>query len=404
MKASRLVAIGALALVCPAGCASKNKGAAPATAYETLFKPQVSDVSAKRAGGLAKDGPDLEDLPEMTGEERERLGDSYFSKGGLHMAFVHYDKALRLSPDNPRLHYKKGLLFVAGGMNEDAIAEFQKVLEKEPNNALAYQGLGEAFFQSKRYDEAERHFKRALEIDPSLWKSHNFLGAVYDYAGRHDMASSEYHAAIALRPGSGLLYNNLGISHLLAGENEKAVWALERALELKAAGPRVYNNLGLALSRLGRMEEALEAFKKGGDEAQAYNNLGCAYMQRGEYATARRCFEKALALKPTFYHTADENLKRCLAADPLAGGRGGSVPMPEEKTWFEIPREEKPPPAAAWPGGHERGLVAYTVKKGDTAYSIAQRHGMPFLEFLKLNDLTDKSIIRPGQTLKVRGQ
>lgn len=44
-------------------------------------------------------------------------------------------------------------------------------------------------------------------------------------------------------------------------------------------------------------------------------------------------------------------------------------------------------------------LTAYYVKRGDSPYTIAQRHNMPLGRFLKINRLTPRSKIYPGQKL-----
>ena len=44
----------------------------------------------------------------------------------------------------------------------------------------------------------------------------------------------------------------------------------------------------------------------------------------------------------------------------------------------------------------------YRVKKGDSPYLVAQRHRMNLAEFLRINNLTPSSTIYPGQTLLVR--
>ena len=71
----------------------------------------------------------------------------------------------------------------------------------------------------------------------------------------------------------------------------------------------------MALSKLGRYQEALEAFRKGGNEAQAYNNLGCIYLEEGKFEKAITCFEKAIKINPAFYLRASENLKKARIAD-----------------------------------------------------------------------------------------
>ncbi len=103
-------------------------------------------------------------------------------------------------------------------------------------------------------------------------------------------------------------------AHGFRGEYEKAIQAFNEALKTDDFNPKVYNNLGLALGRLGRYNEAFEAFKKGGDLAQAYNNLGCLYLEEGRTDAAISAFEKAIASNPSFYTKAGENLRRAQAA------------------------------------------------------------------------------------------
>jgi lysozyme len=58
------------------------------------------------------------------------------------------------------------------------------------------------------------------------------------------------------------------------------------------------------------------------------------------------------------------------------------------------PRQSDVPSTATTPG-------FYTVKKGDTATSIARSHGIAAEELLKANKITDPKRLQIGQTLKV---
>jgi tetratricopeptide (TPR) repeat protein len=92
------------------------------------------------------------------------------------------------------------------------------------------------------------------------------------------------------------------------------VEALLDAVTHHFARAKVYNNLGVALAHLGYHEAAFEAFKKAGGKAQAYNNLGCIYMKEKRFDEAIEYFEKAMAIEPTYYVKASENLKRAKEA------------------------------------------------------------------------------------------
>ena len=251
-----------------------------------------------------------EALPEMTAHDFENLGDGYLRKGNPHQAFVQFEKASQLDPQNSIIQYKKGLAFLAGQLNQDAIREFEKVLEKKPGFAPALLGLGQAYFQMKNYEISLQYCQRALASDSSLWKAYNFIAMAYDYQQKPDLAIKAYSQAIFLNPREGSLYNNLGVSYMLAADYEKAARAFLKALEFGYRTPKVYNNLGLALSQSEAYDLALEAFKKGGDLSTAYNNLGCVLLSQGKSQEATRYFEKAIAVDPAFYVKAHDNLKR----------------------------------------------------------------------------------------------
>jgi LysM repeat protein len=72
---------------------------------------------------------------------------------------------------------------------------------------------------------------------------------------------------------------------------------------------------------------------------------------------------------------------------------------------LKIPGRGAAVPSAAANGGSgdesAGGKFAYTVKPGDTLYSIAKSHAMALEDFLSLNGLEDAPKIFPGQQLWV---
>jgi Flp pilus assembly protein TadD len=256
---------------------------------------------------------DTKSLPEITSDECEQLGDAFLSKGNLYLAYVQFEKSLKLKPGNIRVEYKKGLALLLGDKNDDAIRQFEMVLKKDSKFDLANEGLGRAYFQKKDFFQAERYFKKAIEQNHKLWMSYNFLGNIFDHKQDYEKAILEYTSAIALRPDQGFLYNNLGASCLLAGHNQAAIDAFGKAAEKNYRESRVFNNMALAYSNLGRYDDAMEAFRRAGGEPHAYNNMGCIYLEKGKYQDAVQSFEKAIALEPTFYAKAADNLKKAKA-------------------------------------------------------------------------------------------
>ena len=256
-----------------------------------------------------------EDIPaskqDYSAEEYEKMGDGGFKRGNFEIAFLNYEKALRLKPKNQNLRCKRAWVLLAGNFNDEAAIEFKTVLAKDKKSAAAREGLGQACFQMKRYDEAREQFKQAIALDARRWRSHNFLGIIYNHAGDHARAIEEFKAALAVQPDSGILYNNLGMAYTLTGNYAEAMTAFNRAYELGAPREKALNNFGLALAKTGNVSGAREVFVEAGDEARAYNNLGCVYLAQGDYANALQFFEKAVNLSPDDAGTAEKNLKKC---------------------------------------------------------------------------------------------
>jgi hypothetical protein len=87
------------------GCASGDKG------------HRIRRIDEIPENRVASDFPDeltANKLPEITSDEYEKLGDALLRKGNLHLAFMQYERSLRLNPDNIRVEYKKGLTLLFG--------------------------------------------------------------------------------------------------------------------------------------------------------------------------------------------------------------------------------------------------------------------------------------------------
>lgn len=95
----------------------------------------------------------------------------------------------------------------------------------------------------------------------------------------------------------------------------------------------------------------------------------------------------------------------------LAGCAGRNRPAPVYDARASRPAAIKPPPrqataapAAPVPAAPRAGATDeyYTVRQGDTLYSIALEHGADYRELAQWNQLDDPAKIRAGQQLRVK--
>lgn len=295
------------------GCSSSGsmKSLFKENDYEKMLKMQK-----ERQNALKNEAEKLPDnLPQMTEEGYEKLGDYHLSQGNMEMAYIQYQRALQLEPEQTRVRYKLGRLYLKRGLHAEAETEFRKILSKTPDYAFAYDGLGQVNFKRGNLKESEENFRKAIKLDGELWQSYFYLGIILDRRRDFNDAIKEYKRASLLKPDNADILNNLAISYYFSGDYESAVKSLNEAVQIRS--PRratYYNNLGIALCKLGKYGKALDAFKKSGDDAIAYNNIGYILMKDGKYDEAIKVFEKALDMNSTFYIKAHENLLNAEAA------------------------------------------------------------------------------------------
>jgi lipoprotein NlpD len=92
----------------------------------------------------------------------------------------------------------------------------------------------------------------------------------------------------------------------------------------------------------------------------------------------------------------------CMAL-ALAAGCAARRPAPVvDRTPQVRPAPSKPAAAKPVPRPGEPQPEFYTVRKGDTLYSIALDHGLDYRELAQWNGITDPGAIRVGQQLRLR--
>lgn len=316
------------------------------------------------AMGLAN--RDAGDPADLSAAQLEQMADSQYAQGEYELAFVNYNRALTLEPDDRDLLVKRGRVLAARNMDEQALKVFQDVLAEEPDHALANESAGEVYFESGLFDEAMDNFNRALAADPGMWRSLTYIGIIHDRQGNPTAALECFEKALSLNPGNVEILNNIGVARLMSGDNAGAQSAFRQAVSQGGADNRTYNNLGMALARMGRLHDALEAFRYGGDDATAHNNLGYVLLTQGRPREAIPYFQKAIELSPAYYEKAFENMKhaRVLARNQLEEG-GSHYVKPAYGAPVAIGKRSGPVVTVSGPGGATSGQSVKLAGSGD---------------------------------------
>lgn len=119
----------------------------------------------------------------------QRLAEAEYDLGKYRDAIKHYDKAIKLAPYRPMLHYGKGLCYLRLGDKKNAFKEFQEELKVTNDmNELAWLEIGRLYREYKKYEDAIKSFEWVLKRAPTLTDAHYELAEVYYDMGKYDMA------------------------------------------------------------------------------------------------------------------------------------------------------------------------------------------------------------------------
>jgi tetratricopeptide (TPR) repeat protein len=230
------------------------------------------------------------------------LGVVQLEKGDGQGAADALDKAAKLSPDNVDILYHRGrahlfvsnesyarmfkadpkswrvreLLAEANASAErhtDAIAEYEAAIKLAPNEPRLHEELGTQYRLAGKMEEAEQAYLKELEIDPENVTAQYKLGVIAIEKGDPARGKSLIEIALRVRPDLQHSEYNLGRAEMLLGNDAVAAQHFERATTAANSDPDIteqsWYQLGVVYRRLHRTDEAqkaMAAFQKLKDE------------------------------------------------------------------------------------------------------------------------------------------
>lgn len=250
-----------------------------------------------------------------------------FRGGKLDQARDHLHQVLKAAPEHPPSLLLAGAVDYAQGSYEQAASQLNKVLEKVPGSTYARKLLAATQAKLGQNEQALatlRPLKPEESGDPQLLA---LAGDIYLHTRNYTRANQMLEKAAAIDPKSAAIRTGLGVSHLARGDTDRALAELESAAAMDTGGGTYKTDLLLILTLMRNKESdrALHAVaaleKKQPNNPIVYNLRGGAYLGKKDFASARRSFEQALAVRPDFYPAAANLAQLDLQANNPAAAR-----------------------------------------------------------------------------------
>lgn len=211
---------------------------------------------------------------------------------------------LKIAPNYPPSVLLSGAVAYAMGNYELADRQSGDILKQSPGNAFAVRLQAATQLKLNKPAQAVEILQPLLVAMP---KDPNILalaGEAYMQNKEYAKATELLEKAAAIAPQSASVRTELALSRLASGNMGNALSELESASELDATHYKADTILVLAHLSKKEYDKALEAIltlqKKQPDNPVTYILQGTAYLGKKDRANARKGFEKALMLQPTY--------------------------------------------------------------------------------------------------------
>jgi tetratricopeptide (TPR) repeat protein len=224
-----------------------------------------------------------------------------------------FEKAIELNPANPEPHVKLAELYLYLKAYPKSLKEADDALRMDKNIAKAYFIKGFAFKEEGDTGKAISSFQTAAEVKPDYYDAYIQLGNIF--AVRKDKLSLQYYNnAIKIRPQSTEALYNRGLLLQNVGQIELAENDYNTIIKIDPTYADAYYNLGfIELSMKEDYKAAIKQFTNAinanNNYAEAFYNRGLSYELLGDKEAARKDYQSALTIIPT-YKLAKDKLKQ----------------------------------------------------------------------------------------------
>ena len=266
------------------------------------------------------------------------IGKALLQDGKVPEAIDALQQAARLDPENGEAHYQLGLALARSGRKDEASAELQKGRElvaasDRAQNAGLDLAEGRVALQKGNLEEAVSKFRRAVQAQPDSVEAKQLLdealakqrkpdpGAAADVATREadienfirqeryvevEPLLAEY---VTAHPTSSWGWYALGYSQFAQKKIGESIKSLAKSLQLDIKNAEAHKILGRSLMTIGRFDAAQLEFEQGirykPDSAEIHYNLGKLLSIQDNWEPARKHFEAALAIDPSYLEALD---------------------------------------------------------------------------------------------------
>jgi len=229
-----------------------------AGAYYALALIEANRGEFERAVGLYRKG--LEFHPE-DGDLHGGLGSLLLQMGRVDEAIVELETAVKLKADSA-ICVIWGLAVSAKGDSAGAIKHFNKAIRINPNNAEAHYNLGNVYLSQNRLAMAAGEYKKAIQARPNYVKAYGNLAVTLAQMGAIDEAINCLRHIVVLEPNNPDTHFNLARTLADKGLIDEAIENFRKVTEFSPDDTAARCKLAELLLRKRQVEQAIGEYEQ----------------------------------------------------------------------------------------------------------------------------------------------
>ena len=200
--------------------------------------------------------------------------------------------ALQLDANLVQAYINRGDARIQMGQAELAVDDLSAAIRLKPRSADAYSLRAAANRNLGRLPEALADANAAIDLDPRLAKAYVNRGNILHQLGQSEQALADYSRALAIQPDLAEAHSLSSVVLRRMGQYDRALAECEKAIKLTPSLPEAYLNRGAVYDVTGRYDQAIaddtRAIELDEDYAVAYHNRAVAYFHKRDYDRAWR--------------------------------------------------------------------------------------------------------------------
>jgi len=216
-------------------------------------------------------------------------------------AYEHYRQACQIEPDSAGLQQSAGVMAMAAGRIDAALAHFTEAAHLDGANPQHPLYAAQILIQQKRYAEATDSLDRVLALDPDEPLAHASLAMIALEENRFEPSLAHIAQARQIAPGDLRFRVQEAKIHRRAGDPSRALELLTGLPAAERADGGITVEIAAAYTDLGEHEKAAEAwahrYRQRPTDRLAYLaavRAGEAYLRAGRRGAAELWLEQAL--------------------------------------------------------------------------------------------------------------